>query len=148
MSNYATAAEGDAYFATRLRTRAWDEATSGDQDKALAMATRIIDQLNFLGTKTEEEQENQFPRDDDDTVPTAIRDACLEIALALLDGVDPGKEYENLFKTSNSYGGVRTTFDTDVAPAHVVAGVPSFDAWKLLLPYLRDPKAIKLRRAD
>lgn len=148
MSNYATAAEGDTYFSTRLRTAPWDDATSNEQERALTMATKIIDQLNYLGTKTDDAQDNQFPRDDDTDVPQAIKDACCEIALALLDGVEPDKEYENAFKTSNSYGGVRTTFDGKAVPDYVIAGVPSFSAWKLLLPFLRDPRAIRLRRAD
>lgn len=148
MSNYADASYADTYFSTRLKTAPWDDATSDEQDRALTMATRIIDNLNFLGDKADEEQDNQFPRGDDTETPTAIKQATCEIALALLDGVDPDKEYENLFKTSNAYGGVRTTFDGDAVPEYFAAGVPSFSAWKLILPFLRDPRGLKLRRVD
>lgn len=148
MSNYADAAYADSYFSTRLRTAAWDDATADEQERALTMATRTLNQLNFLGEKADEEQENQFPRGDDTVVPSAIKQAACEIALAFLDGVDPDKEYENLFKTSNAYGGVRTTFDGNAVPEYFAAGVPSLSAWKLILPFLRDPRVLKLRRVD
>ena len=148
MSNYVDAAYADTYFSTRLRTASWDDATSADQEAALTMATNAIDQLNFLGEKAEEDQENQFPRGDDTTIPTAIKQATCEVAIAFLDGVEPDKEFENLFKTSNAFGGVRTTFDGDAIPEYFAAGIPSFSAWRLILPFLRDLRVLKLRRVD
>lgn len=146
--NYVTASAADAYFALRLRTGPWDDATSDDQERALTMATKAIDQLNYVGSKADAEQTNQFPRGDDTEVPQQIKDACCEIALALLDGVDPEKEFENLFSTSNAYGGVRTTFDRTTVPQHFIAGIASAAAWRLLLPFLRDPMEVKVRRVD
>ena len=148
MSNYADVDYGDAYFALRLRSQAWDDATDDDKVKALTEATDIIDQLNFAGDKTDSDQENQFPRSGDSDIPDAIKQAACEIAKALLDGVDPEKEFENLFKLSTSYGGVRTSFDRTSVAGHTVSGVPSFKAWKLLFPYLRDPAQIRIQRVD
>ena len=57
--NYA-----NAYFATRLNTDVWDNASTQDQQKSLIQATRLIDNLNFKGFKavTDGSQKLQFPR--------------------------------------------------------------------------------------
>lgn len=146
--SYADRLYGDDYFSRRLWTQAWDEASSEDQVKALHHATEIIDALNFVGDKADEEQENQFPRGDDTEVPEQIKKACCLIALSLLDGAEPNKDFENLFKTSHGFGGVRSTYESSLVAEHLASGVPSYDAWKLLFPFLRDPSAIKLHRVD
>ena len=147
-SAYCTKAEADTYFSGRLNTDAWDDATDAEKDKALIQATRIIDQLNFKGTKTDDSQELQFPRDDDTVVPDDIKSACSEIALALLDGVDPETEADNLFMVSQGYANVRSTYDRQGQAEHFVAGVPSVTAWRYLLPYLRDNRAVDLSRVN
>ena len=100
MTPYLDETEAQTYFDTVLFTNVWDSATSEERLKALLMATRIIDRLNYFGSKVSESQEHQFPRTDgsnyDSTVPQQIKDACCEIALALLDGVDVNIERENL----------------------------------------------------
>ena len=68
MAYYGTISDGDTYFATKLRATAWTGATDADQEKALNMATRAIDQLNFKGDKYDEDQALEFPRDEDETV--------------------------------------------------------------------------------
>jgi len=148
MPSYASQSEADVYFLTRLNSEAWDDATSADKDKALGQATNIIDRLNFLGCKTVDTQENQFPRATDTVVPKDVKDASIEIALALLDGVNPELEFENVFMTSQGYGGVRSSFDRSVKPPHLLAGVPSFTAWTYLKPYLRDPWNVELHRTS
>jgi len=145
---YCTIAEADAYFSGRLNTDAWDDATSGDQVKALVQATRMIDRLNFKGEMTDEDQQFQFPRDDDTLVPEDIKYACSEIALALLDGVDPELEFDNLRMVSQGYANVRSTYDKDSPPQHFVAGIPSVTAWRYLKPYLRDVNAVDLSRVS
>lgn len=148
MPSYATEVEAQAYFDTRLNTEPWDDAVTADREKALAHATNIIDRLNYLGEKYDPDQVNQFPRDTDDTVPDAIKNATAEIALALLDGVNPELEYENLYMTSQGYGGARSSFDRTMKPPHLLAGVPSFTAWTYLAPYLRDATSIGLYRTS
>ena len=49
--HYGTVAEAEDYFDNRLHEFAWTRATPTDRPKALIMATRIIDTLNFKGNK-------------------------------------------------------------------------------------------------
>jgi len=148
VSNYTTETETQVYFDSRLGTEPWDDATSTTRVKALGHATNIIDRLNYSGTKTESTQTNQFPRGEDTEVPQDIKNACAEIALALLDGVNPELEYENIFMTSQGYGGIRSSFDRSVKSPHILAGIPSFTAWTYLKPYLLDPLNIELHRTS
>jgi len=143
---YGTIVEAQEYFDGRLNTDAWDDAITGDKTKALEQATTTIDRLNFRGSKTSSTQANQFPRDDDTTVPNDIKNASFEIALAFLDGVDPEMEYENLSMISQGYANVRSTYDRSNVPLHIVAGVPSSVAWRFLVPYLRDAFSVDLSR--
>ena len=147
MVAYATFAEGDTYFVTRLNSDAWDDETvDANKTAALTMATNIIDRLNFKGTKVTTAQVLQFPRNDDTVVPQDIKNASFEIGLALLDGVDPDLEFETLNMVSQGYGSARSTYDTSRPPENVLAGVPSMFAWRYLKPYLRDPLNIKISR--
>lgn len=146
MANYAEITDANTYFDTRLFTSIWDNASETDQIAALTMATQAIDNLNFLGELTEDDQENQFPRYEDDSVPTAIVNACCEIALSLIDGKDPEMEFENLTMSDFIYGEVKTKYNRRLLPEHIVAGIPSITAWRLLLPYIRDPRSIKMER--
>lgn len=146
MSNYCTEAEATTYFSGRLNTDAWDTAVSGDRTKALTQATTIINQLNFLGEKTDENQDNQFPRNEDASIPSDIKNACAEIALALLDGIDPEKEFELASIQQHSFGGTKAV--KNIIPEHIGAGVPSITAWRFLRPYLRDMYSIQLDRSN
>lgn len=146
-TSYATIVEAQSYFDARLHTEAWDEADDATRDKALCQATRIIDRLNFLGCKTEENQALQFPRDGDTDIPDDIKSATDELALALLDGVSPDLEFENLFMVSQGYSSVRSSYDRSIKPPHVLAGIPSIAAWTFLKPYLRDPTEMDLNRS-
>ena len=58
-------------------------------------------------------------------------------------------ELENLGIVSQGYASVRTTFSrTHVPVEHIVNGVPSALAWRLLLPFLRDDDAIRMSRVS
>jgi hypothetical protein len=148
MSNYLTIAEAQTYFDGRLNTEVWDDATEDDQTKSLTMATKTLDRLNYLGTKTDANQDNQFPRFQDATIPQDIKDACAEIALAFLDGVDPELEYESLLMMQQTFDVVKTTYDRTMVQEHIIAGVPSIVAWRLIKPYLRDNRSIDLSRVS
>lgn len=145
---YLTSEEAQEYFDGRLNTEVWEDATEENKEKALTMATRILNRLNYLGDKTDSAQENQFPRFADSVIPQNILDACCEIALALLDGVDPELEYENLLMVQQSFDVVKTTYDRSMVQEHIIAGVPSIVAWRLIRPYLRDFKTIDLSRVS
>ena len=60
---YANAADGDAYHDGHLYASAWTAATTGSKEKALVMATRLIDaQFQFNGFKRGAGQALQWPR--------------------------------------------------------------------------------------
>ena len=148
MPSYMTVAEATAYFDNRLNVRPWECATPEEQRRSLYMATEIIDRLNFIGCKADEDQENQFPRGTDTVVPEDVQKASAEIALALLDGVEPEIEFENLFLRSQGYGPVRSAYDKTIPASNVVAGVPSVTAWRYLAPYLRSPNTFDIHRTS
>lgn len=172
-SYYGTINDANEYFANRLYSDAWLNAAVTDRPKALIAATRIIDTLNFKGDKAavyawdlanpngtpggteandriaDASQPLQFPRDDDTAVPDDICRACYEIAIALLDGKDPEIELENLRVNTESYGGTRTAYGTDLTYVqHLINMIPSSLAWRILRPYLRDENQIRLCRVD
>lgn len=139
MTPYATPSYAYTYFCDRLRSDAYLNASTSDQVKALKMATSIIEELNFEGYKADPDQELQFPRGNDTEVPDAIKKACCEIAIKLLDDVDPDLENENLHYIKQDIG-ARVERDTAaMAPEHIREGVPSIRAWRLLKPFLVDP---------
>lgn len=147
MISYITVAGAQDFFDTFvLDDDAWECATPEQQQKSLNQGTKIIDRLNYAGCKTDPNQENQFPRSDDTVTPTDIQEACCWIALKLLDGVDPEFEFDNLSVRSQSFGGASTSFDRTTPEEHVIAGVPSITAWRLMKPYLRDPRVININR--
>lgn len=148
MSNYTNITDADAYFVTRLNSEAWDNAVDADKTAALTMATEAIDRLNYLGQKTDSAQVNQFPRDADTDVPDDIEKACAELALTLLDGVNPELEFEQLNMVSQGYANVRSTYDRSTPPPHVVAGIVSVTAWRYIKPYLRDVHSVNVFRVS
>jgi hypothetical protein len=140
MADYITEVEGEVYFQGVLNSDAWDAASPQLRGTAITNATSIIDRLRFVGCKTDENQENQFPRGGDTTVPQDVKNACAEIANALLDGKDPELEFENQRMTSQKYSDTQSTYDRTSYDVHILAGVPSVTAWRFLLPYLRSDR--------
>src|SRR6185436_4684705 len=94
-NSYATAADGDAYYDGHLYASTWTAASTGNKEKALVVATRLIDsQCQFNGVRTKTEQALQWPREDcrdpdagddvdglveNDVVPKGIIDATCEM---------------------------------------------------------------------
>ena len=151
MSVYGTIESAQAYFDTRLHTDAWDELGDSDdavitKNKALANATKIIDRLPYAGVALT--PANKFPQLDQSVVPDNILEACYEIALSLLDGIDPELELKNLAQVSTQYANIKSTRDTNQTLEHILAGVPSQIAWRLLRPYLADSRSIGLVRGS
>ena len=145
---YISVVDADTYFDERLNSDAWEDATTADKTKALITSTRMIDRLNFRGNKTVATQSEQFPRGEDTEVPDDIKYACCEIAIALLDGVDPELEFENLDMVSQGYANVRSTYNRSSKPEHLIAGIMSIIAWRYLKPYLRDPTYLDISRVS
>jgi len=171
MSYYGTLAKAETYFDTRLDTESWDEATNINKIKALTMATRAIDRLNFIGEKVDNDQELEFPRNFNDAeneainyfeyggyitysedydmnvMPEDIENACYEIALALLNGKDAELEFESANLTITQMGPIQGNFDTNT-PEYILSGIVSYYAWQFLKPYLRDSRTMKVFRTS
>ena len=83
--SYCTIEYADEYFKNRLHAESWGETSEADKEKALRQATKTIDRQLLRGRKTNPEQELAFPRHPDTEVPEAVKEACCEEALALLE---------------------------------------------------------------
>jgi len=148
MSDYVTEAEVTTYMSTRLDAENYADASSVNRVKAINMATRILERLNYVGDKAVSTQALQFPRGDDTVIPQDLKDAASEIVLALLNGIDPEEEFNALMITSQNYGSVGASYRRNNFPEHLVSGVPSVIAWRFIKPYIRDDQTIKLSRVD
>lgn len=131
---YTTVEEAETYLQSRMNITAWDNANEDEKTRALSHAETIINRLNLSVDLT------VLP------VATRIKEAIIEIGLALLDGVDPEKEINNIYVNSRSFALQRTSYDRTFIPEHYQAGVPSAVAWQLLKPYLINNRNITLTR--
>lgn len=149
-ATYADIPTATAYLVNRLSmfTQPWDTASDTDRLAALCTATEMIDRLNFVGCATVEGQALQFPRDGDTVIPSEIERATVLCAVTLLDGWDPEIELENLNMVSQGYANVRSAFNRSVKPPHIINGIPNAEAWRYLIPFLRNPNEIELNRID
>lgn len=151
----------DLYFKGRVGSYAWDcvgDSLSDEQGEtpdsqecflklqALTDATRRINGLRFLGCLVDKDQEHAFPRGDDTTVPKNIQNAVCELANELLDGVDDNLEMSEQNVLSQAFSGIKSTHDKDVAQLYTLAGIPSAIAWRYLLPFLYDPRDLRIVR--
>ena len=148
MASYISLSAASDYLGHKLNVEAWDISDDTNRQKALDMATNAIDRLNFLGEKADDTQELQFPRLGDTIVPVDIQEACADLAVRLLDGVDPELEFENLTMVSQGYANVRSTYDRTNPPEHIVAGIPCIEAWRKIKPYIRDTRGVGLTRVS
>jgi hypothetical protein len=101
-NSYANAADGDAYHDGHLYASAWTGATTANKEKALVLATRLIDaEYQFNGFRANDDQALQWPRENcpdpegdrsagpepvlsGDAVPRAVVDATCELAREVL----------------------------------------------------------------
>lgn len=127
----ATVAEADTYFGSRLHAEAWTLLTDTTlKQKALNSSDDILLNLPLI----------------QNTPDQVKKDACCLIAIALLDAIDPNIEFSNLMKINSTIGGTRTASDPSEHPEHILYGVPSIQAWRLLKPYINDPCSMTLVR--
>lgn len=146
---YGSIQAADSYWARKLDGQRWGNTSHERKLQSLFSATKIIESLNFAGVKADEEQPLEFPRDTESSIPEAINEACYEIALALLRGINPDTERDNLFATIRAYGGMRTEYGNRLSiPDYYAAGVPSPRAWDLLLPYMQKIDGVRLERVS
>jgi RNase P subunit RPR2 len=130
--SYVNLAEANEYFSDRLHADAWAEAADADKEKALAMATKAIDRQPLKGRKTDLVQEMAFPRYPDTEVPQAIKEACCEEALAILErGNSQRRRLQKEGVQSFTLGNMSETY----APGSG-KGLLSQEAKELLRPWL------------
>ena len=130
--SYVSLAEANEYFSNRLHADAWAEASDADKEKALTMATKAIDRQPMSGRKTVSSQPLAFPRYPDTEVPQAIKEACCEEALALLErGNSQRRKLQQEGVQSFALGNMSETY---VASAG--RGLLSQEAKELLRPWL------------
>jgi hypothetical protein len=130
--SYVNLTEVNEYFSNRLHADAWAEASDADKDKALAMAAKAIDRQPLSGRKTDLAQEMAFPRYPDTEVPEAVKDACCEEALAILEsGNSQRRKLQREGVQSFMLGNMSETY----APG-TGRGLLSQEAKELLKPWL------------
>ena len=141
ITSYITIEEAEEYFGAVLDTGAWDDASEEMQEKALLAASLKVDLLPYIDEKADPDQEHEFPRTGDTTVPERVGWAVAEIALQLLDGNDGDANFSDNSVTSEGYSSVRVSYDKDFQEVHALLGLPSRKAYELLAPWLDVVKA-------
>ena len=130
--SYCTIEYADEYFKNRLHAESWGETSEADKEKALKQATRAIDRQLLRGRKTNPEQGLAFPRYPDTEVPEAVKEACCEEALAILErGNSQRRKLQQEGVQSFTLGNMSETY----APGGG-RGLLSQEAKELLRPWL------------
>jgi len=118
-ASYATVAEADQYLSAAAHADAWRAITDDDvKGRALVTASRLLDRQRWKGEKTDPLQDLAWPRTgtgvegvEDDTIPQDIIDACIELALAIVQGSDVQEAQNQSQKIQNlKAGSVSLTF--------------------------------------
>ena len=132
MQSYCTIEYADEYFKKRLHAESWGETSEADKEKALKQATRSIDRMPLKGRKTDLHQPLAFPRYPDTEIPEAVKEACCEEALALLEsGNSQRRKLQQEGVQSFTLGNMSETY----APG-AGRGLLSQEAKELLRPWL------------
>ncbi len=122
----------DEYFAGFLHAESWGQADDSTKEKALKQATKEIDRQPLTGRKATDDQALAFPRYPDTEAPEAVKEACCEVALALLErGNDQRRKLQQEGVQSFSLGNMSETY-----AAGAGKGLLSQEAKELLTPWL------------
>jgi hypothetical protein len=132
MNTYVAVEEAQEYFANRLHSNAWIDASDSDKYRALVTATKTIDRQSLKGRKTDPSQPLAFPRYPDTEIPTTVKEACCEEALALLErGNSQRRKLQQEGVQSFSLGNMSEAFTAGAGK-----GLLSQEAKELLRPWL------------
>ena len=119
---YANATDGDSFHEGHLYASAWTSASAPNKDKALVMATRLIDaEFQFHGFRVKATQALQWPRQNcpdpdaassgsylkSDAVPKSVSSATCELARELLLADRTAAPGEGLIATWSAGGGTK-----------------------------------------
>ena len=130
--SYCTIEYADEYFSGRLHAESWGQADDITKDKALRQATKTIDRQRLNGRKTNPSQPLVFPRYPDKEIPEAVKEACCEEALALLErGNSQRRKLQQEGVQSFTLGNMSETY-----AAGAGKGLLSQEAKELLRPWL------------
>ena len=130
--SYCTIEYADEYFAGRLHAESWGQAGDETKEKALKQATRAIDRQPLTGRKTTDNQALAFPRYPDEEIPEAVKEACCEEALALLErGNSQRRKLQQEGVQSFTLGNMSESY-----AAGAGRGLLSQEAKELLRPWL------------
>lgn len=146
-NTYATSAEADAYFTTRLDAAAWTAATEAQRNQALQEAFRALEALRYVGAPFVAAQTAQWPRTGilspngnllpAGVIPPFLIAAQCEEALALLElEADPAHVLRETLRrqgvTATAVGDVREQYGN----IPCTAGLFSPRAYARIRPYL------------
>lgn len=92
-NSYLTVSAADDLAGDYLGTLSWTTATTDNKGRALIMATRYLDQLDWIGSRASTTQALAWPRTDaacgeqsysSTVIPAPVKQACFDLAEALL----------------------------------------------------------------
>jgi len=146
--SYITLEDATSYLEGELWSDAWMAADEVNQEKALNKATTIIDQIRYKGSKLLSTQDNEFPRDFQESTPQDVTYACALIALKLIEGRIPELDFGNARITSDNLASGKTTYNEYNMPQHLLYGIPSYDAWGKLVKYVDLAKTVSFIRVS
>lgn len=90
---YASVAEADDYHSKCLHNTVWTTATSGNKGIALMWGTRLLDSLDWEGSRTDSAQLLMFPRSglymestamSETAIPLFLKETVSELAMQLI----------------------------------------------------------------
>lgn len=122
-NTYISLINANTYFDARLHTTAWTDALTDDiRNRALAMATKRIDQETFYGTRSTDIQKLAFPRDGlgdldsvelDGIIPEMLKDATCELAIYMIsnDMSKPSVDTSNMSEVA--VGSIKVKYAID-----------------------------------
>lgn len=97
-NSYCDVEFADDYFETRWgAATTWSDTSDDDKEILLITATARLEEQTYKGSRSTDTQALKWPRDgltvdgvdiDSETVPTAVKKACCEAAIALLEDQD------------------------------------------------------------
>jgi len=124
--SYISVADADTYHGTNLNVTDWTGAIAANKEKALKMATRLLDErIDWVGSKNTDAQALRWPRGlvttpdgyavETTEIPTAVTNATAEFAKYLIASDRTG-DADGKGIASLGVGAIDLTFDkTDTA---------------------------------
>lgn len=145
---YGSVHLADVFFNTlpTTRTETWTANSAVAKRRALIEATRAIDRLAYRGAKSSVTQPLEFPRAEG-VVPTQIEEASYYVAEKFLPGSNADDEYSIVGVIQEKFHAVMREYSEENRDlTHIISGVPSIEAWRLLMPFLRSPRQFRFQR--